>query len=682
MKFRNGRYQYDATHVHAVSEFDGSEFSYDANGNQTERIIPTGTATDTFNTYILSYDHENRLISVSTATPGDGLSIEETPTATRLPFSGPIETPEPATPTRQAWPTPTLTPEATQTHTPTLTPTPAPTMTQSPTQSPTSTATAQAQPTEAEEDDGGLFDFEEEATPTATHTATLTPSPTGAATETTLPSPTATHTATQTATLSEVTVTATTTLTETATATITAAATLTPTMTASLTPTNLPQLDAVNTVFSGATYVYDGDGESILRIACAEFSQGENSRSKRDSDSYTYYVGGHYQLEVDGATETETKYYSGPTGRFAMRTDDGTNTALFWIFSDHLQSSSVILEEDGDVISRTTYTAFGEERDIDTTGLEDSPTDYKYTGQRSYNDDFGLLFFNARWYDPDSTHFTSADTIIPDPGNSGDWDRYAYVLNNPIRYNDPTGHFSDDEIKEYLQNTYGDKWNSYWDVWSNDMEWMKLLHAAVGGGFLGYYSGSGIQHFIFDVSVEGVLTGITLLDKKFNRTETTGNLHTIFFNWQNGFDNLAGLGVFCFDDGNHLVNDESRLVTIGAINYYVNEFDWFEKALNNVGVDRGIEITMVIVFSVGAKFLGVSPQAGAAIGEFTSNSGFSGFIEEAKDDWLTHIGVKLETGDTRFRVEYSRGDWTQGIYYTMFRNGKPLPFRTYKAGGE
>lgn len=37
-------------------------------------------------------------------------------------------------------------------------------------------------------------------------------------------------------------------------------------------------------------------------------------------------------------------------------------------------------------------------------------------------------------------HFTSADTIIPQPGNSGDWNRYAYVLYNPANFNDPKGH--------------------------------------------------------------------------------------------------------------------------------------------------------------------------------------------------------------------------------------------------
>lgn len=35
---------------------------------------------------------------------------------------------------------------------------------------------------------------------------------------------------------------------------------------------------------------------------------------------------------------------------------------------------------------------------------------------------------------------TQPDTIVPDPYNSQDYDRYAYVRNNPLRYTDPSGH--------------------------------------------------------------------------------------------------------------------------------------------------------------------------------------------------------------------------------------------------
>jgi len=67
-----------------------------------------------------------------------------------------------------------------------------------------------------------------------------------------------------------------------------------------------------------------------------------------------------------------------------------------------------------------------------------TPTNYTYTGQYSNMGDFGLMFYNARWYDPTIGRFAQADTLIPD-GVQG-WDRYAYVSNNPLRYIDPSGH--------------------------------------------------------------------------------------------------------------------------------------------------------------------------------------------------------------------------------------------------
>ena len=52
-----------------------------------------------------------------------------------------------------------------------------------------------------------------------------------------------------------------------------------------------------------------------------------------------------------------------------------------------------------------------------------------------------MYFYNARYYDPYLNRFISPDTIIPDPANPQSFNRYAYVLNNPLKYTDPTGHF-------------------------------------------------------------------------------------------------------------------------------------------------------------------------------------------------------------------------------------------------
>jgi RHS repeat-associated protein len=60
-------------------------------------------------------------------------------------------------------------------------------------------------------------------------------------------------------------------------------------------------------------------------------------------------------------------------------------------------------------------------------------TDQAFTGQK-HNMDLGLYYYNARWYLPGLGRFASADTIVPDPSNPQQYNRYTYVLNNPMTH--------------------------------------------------------------------------------------------------------------------------------------------------------------------------------------------------------------------------------------------------------
>jgi RHS repeat-associated protein len=52
----------------------------------------------------------------------------------------------------------------------------------------------------------------------------------------------------------------------------------------------------------------------------------------------------------------------------------------------------------------------------------------------------GLYFYNARFYDSYLNRWIQPDSIIPNPGNVLDWDRYAAMRNNPLKYTNPSGH--------------------------------------------------------------------------------------------------------------------------------------------------------------------------------------------------------------------------------------------------
>ncbi len=135
-----------------------------------------------------------------------------------------------------------------------------------------------------------------------------------------------------------------------------------------------------------------------------------------------------------------TKTYSSGGQRVALRRDN----ALYFVHTDHLGSSSLLTTETGQEVpgTRLRYHAYGAPRPDAAATHNAFARDYTqatYTGQMR-DASTGLLYYGARFFDPALGRFLSPDTIVPSPGNPQSLNRYAYVLNNPLRYTDSTGH--------------------------------------------------------------------------------------------------------------------------------------------------------------------------------------------------------------------------------------------------
>ena len=196
-------------------------------------------------------------------------------------------------------------------------------------------------------------------------------------------------------------------------------------------------------------YVYDGDGRGLCapeqrsgergRGCCTpEQRSGERGSMVKSiiNGIMTYYPGRHYNLSMDGETESIQKSYAFGSLTIATRKDG----ALKWVLVDHLGSTSITANADGSFFSELRYSAFGEIRYSSGT----TPTDYRYTNQLS-QESTGLYYYVARYYDPELARFIQADTIVPGAGSPAAYDRYAYVLNDPIMMNDPSGNAHCDE---------------------------------------------------------------------------------------------------------------------------------------------------------------------------------------------------------------------------------------------
>ncbi len=104
-----------------------------------------------------------------------------------------------------------------------------------------------------------------------------------------------------------------------------------------------------------------------------------------------------------------------------------------------------VTDASGTLTSQQRYLPFGQPRaDVSTPNPQFPITDLGYTGQRALDPGMGgLMDYHARFYSPTLGRFTQPDTITPD-GPQG-LNRYAYVGNNPINFNDPTGHMMTDD---------------------------------------------------------------------------------------------------------------------------------------------------------------------------------------------------------------------------------------------
>jgi len=115
---------------------------------------------------------------------------------------------------------------------------------------------------------------------------------------------------------------------------------------------------------------------------------------------------------------------------------------LVYYHNDHLGSSSIITNGDyghkGDFVHQYVYTPYGDESYADVTYKNVSN---RYTGQ-VLDEETGLYYYNARYYDPEIGRFTQADSeFATGSPDSQALNRYSYCLNNPLIYTDPTGNF-------------------------------------------------------------------------------------------------------------------------------------------------------------------------------------------------------------------------------------------------
>ena len=189
--------------------------------------------------------------------------------------------------------------------------------------------------------------------------------------------------------------------------------------------------------------------------------------------SQTFHVGDTFFEEewVEGVAAWR-HYVHTPEGVVAIAKRHSSGPAWDWRFwhRDHLGSPVRETWWDGSGAEAASWDAWGKRRLADAA--DGTPGNLvALTGARGFTghehlDGHGLVHMNGRMYEPSLGRFVNADPLVQAPLDARSWNRYSYVMNNPLAYTDPTGY-------------------SWWTKWRRPILAIAAAWALGPGGFFG-----------------------------------------------------------------------------------------------------------------------------------------------------------------------------------------------------
>jgi len=206
------------------------------------------------------------------------------------------------------------------------------------------------------------------------------------------------------------------------------------------------------TGLAGSSFVYDGEDRMV------------SSASTGGTTAYVYDGDGRRVQKTTGGATTTFVYDAG--GNMAAEYVNGAPPAApcgtCYLVADHLGSTRAVVDAtSGKIVELHDYLPFGEEIPAGMNGRAalwgSGFPNQKFTGKER-DSETGLDYFGARYFSGPQGRFTSPDPSMDGNrivGNPQRWDRYNYVINNPLLRIDPDG--AADVTVYFMRDTFTDR---------------------------------------------------------------------------------------------------------------------------------------------------------------------------------------------------------------------------------
>jgi len=190
--------------------------------------------------------------------------------------------------------------------------------------------------------------------------------------------------------------------------------------------TSVVTYDSSGNIIKSASYTYDAFDRRIVKNVDSDGS----GPAPASVESFVY-DGTHIALTFDGNGNLTHRYLYGP-GVDQIIADQNSSGQVLWALTDNQGTVRDVIDSNGVVLNHIQYDSFGQ-----VTGETNPTVDFRfgYTG-REFDEETGLYYYRARYYDPKVGRFISEDPI---GFNGGDANLYRYVDNSPVNGTDPDG---------------------------------------------------------------------------------------------------------------------------------------------------------------------------------------------------------------------------------------------------
>ncbi len=191
------------------------------------------------------------------------------------------------------------------------------------------------------------------------------------------------------------------------------------------------ELDDQDNVVFEVNYTYD-----VFDRRIAKSVDADGAGSGAAVATYFVYDGEHILLEFDDGGDLTQRYLHGPVIDQILAAEDVTSLSsagdVVWPLADNQGTIRDLIDSTGTVLNHLKYNAFGQ-----ITSESNSAVDFlfAYTG-RERDEETGLYYYRARYYDPAVGRFVSEDPI---GFAAGDVNVSRYVGNGPVGSVDPNG---------------------------------------------------------------------------------------------------------------------------------------------------------------------------------------------------------------------------------------------------